>query len=128
MLKDACPVDDPRPSWPKEVAEVAQQTFGPTQFVTAGYIQPNRDKAFFWDPIGWDPSDGWVWTIAAYPYSSSVEFPSPTASVEITEFYFLRKGQELGPDANETQFNFVVHNNGQSPATYYVLVYGIRNQ
>jgi hypothetical protein len=110
-----------------EVVEVALETYGPNVWLTYDHIEANATHHFIWDPIGWDPSDGWVWTFTAYPYPSSWEFPEPTTSVEVTEAYFLRKGQELGAAANETQFNVVVHNNGQHPANYYVLGYGIRN-
>lgn len=102
------------------------QTFGPSVMLSYDYLPPNHTHQFFWDFLGWDPSSyQMAWTFTAYPDPFPSEFPELTGSVEITEVYWLRKGQELGDAANEVQLNMVFHNNGDQPVSYFMVGYAV---
>lgn len=90
------------------------------RFLEYAVINPGNEQHWFFDPIGWSPI-GWIWTFNAIPFYNSQE---PTRMVEITESYFITKGNDV-QGSGEMQFNIVVRNNGPNYATYFLVAAAI---
>jgi hypothetical protein len=87
-----------------------------SRFVEYATIAPGQVHHWFFDPLGWSPV-GWIWTFNAFPYYNPAE---PTRMVEITEAYFITKGNDV-QGSGEMQFNVVIRNNGPNDATYFLV-------